>query len=266
MKTDPIKNYIQQNREAFDTAMPGAEGWKRLEKTLVRYEQGDGVERTLITNRLLLDTHEVPVSVWAAIVSKLEEGCPDPLEHFIAENREAFDSEATPGTAWDEIIRALPETPRPAMHVIKGHHTGWKQRLLRAAAAVALLATALAAGIWYGRSTAANAMAMSQVSPEYAELEQYYQRHINGQKAQLVSLGGSQPAVVLADLEQLDRLMAELQKELADVPPGNREQVVRAMIDNYKAKTAILERVLQRLEQTQFDTTYRKPYHDVQTL
>ena len=43
--------------------------------------------------------------------------------------------------------------------------------------------------------------------------------------------------------------MAELQRELGSVPPGNREAVVRAMIETYEAKTNILKRVLERLQQ-----------------
>jgi hypothetical protein len=53
--------------------------------------------------------------------------------------------------------------------------------------------------------------------------------------------------------------MLELRGELANVPPGNREQVVRAMIDNYKAKAAILERVLERLEKAQHPDAERQP-------
>jgi hypothetical protein len=67
----------------------------------------------------------------------------------------------------------------------------------------------------------------------------------------LASIRGSQPAEVRADLEQLDKAMEELRLELANVPPGNREQVVRAMIENYQAKLIILKRVLERLDDTQ---------------
>ena len=66
---------------------------------------------------------------------------------------------------------------------------------------------------------------------------------------------GSQSADVNVDLQQLDNIMTELKNEMANVPPGNREQVVRAMIENYKAKTSILQRVLERMEPTQQEPT-----------
>ena len=55
----------------------------------------------------------------------------------------------------------------------------------------------------------------------------------------------------MQDIEQLDKIMDELRRELASVPEGNRQQVVRAMIENYKSKTAILQRVLEHLEENQ---------------
>jgi hypothetical protein len=91
---------------------------------------------------------------------------------------------------------------------------------------------------------------MSDVSGEYKELEQFYQRDITVKREKLATFTGSQPAEVGEDLEHLDEIMAELRRDLADVPPGNREQVIRAMIENYKAKMAILQRVLERLEQS----------------
>ena len=66
-------------------------------------------------------------------------------------------------------------------------------------------------------------------------------------------------------MQQIDLAMQELRAELTDVPPGNREQVVRAMIENYKAKTAILQRVLERLEPTKTDQNDKK-YHETKHI
>ena len=120
---------------------------------------------------------------------------------------------------------------------------------MRAAAAIALLIVGAGLGLWYAgqQNTQNNGMTLGQVSVEYAELEHYYQRDIAAKQQQLVAYTGNNSDVEL-DLQQLDGVMHELQQELANVPPGNREQVVRAMIENYKAKAAILERVLDRLQ------------------
>ncbi len=60
--------------------------------------------------------------------------------------------------------------------------------------------------------------------------------------------------------------MEQLRQELAIVPPGNREQVVRAMIENYKAKTAILQRVLERLEESANGGDNRKQSNAIKNI
>ena len=58
----------------------------------------------------------------------------------------------------------------------------------------------------------------------------------------------------------------ELRQELANVPPGNREQVVRAMIENYKAKASILERVLERLEESKPNQENSKQRYETEKI
>lgn len=243
-KTNLIEQFIREHRNAFDTAVPGAHGWAGLEKALDRFGAADSIEKALLSERVLLDTEAPSDRVWAGIEHALndpEKGMRDPLERFIHEHREALDSEIPDLNVWAAIAK---ETPARARIV----RMGWQRSLLRAAAAVALLVTGLGMGIWYARSAEPGAMAMSEVSNEYAEIEHYFQGEIAGKQQKLASFTGSQPAEVHEDLEQLDNMMAELKVELANVPEGNREQVVRAMIENYKAKAAILERVLERLD------------------
>lgn len=242
-RPDTIENFIRENRHAFDAATPGAHGWANVEKALERLRKGDRLEAELLANRILLDTETPSERVWAGIEQFLEEQKNDPLENFIRENREALDSEIPDLKVWANVAKAT-----PAKAKIVG--IGWQRALLRAAASVALLIVGLTAGIWYARSGEPVAMAMSEVSNEYAELEQYFQRDIAGKTQKLATFTGSQPVEVNQDLQQLDNVMAELRQELANVPEGNREQVIRAMIENYKAKAAILERVLERLEQS----------------
>lgn len=246
-RPDKIENFIREHRNAFDVAMPGAHGWADLEKTLDRLRQSDGLEKEIMCSRLFLDTESPSERVWAGIEAFLDQpnkdGASDPLERFIRDNREALDSEVPDLKVWANIAK---ETPAKAKII----GINWQRSLLRAAASVALLVTGLGLGIWYARSTGPSAMAMSEVSNEYAELEHYFQSDIAGKQQKLATFTGSQSAEIHEDLEQLDNMMSELKLELANVPEGNREQVVRAMIENYKAKAAILERVLERLEES----------------
>ncbi len=259
-RPDTIENFIRENRHAFDAATPGAQGWASLEKALERLGSACDLEKELLFNRLLLDTETPSGRVWANIEQFLEEQKNDPLENFIRENRETLDSEIPDLKVWANVAKAT-----PAKAKIVG--IGWQRSLLRAAASVALLIVGLTAGIWYARSGEPPAMAMSEVSNEYAELEHYFQRDIAGKTQKLATFSGSQPVEVNQDLQQLDNVMAELRSELADVPEGNREQVVRAMIENYKAKAAILERVLERLEQsTQTETKNSNSGNEIKSI
>ncbi len=244
--TDSINLFIQQNRDAFDAAAPGTHGWPGLERLLERLPDSDALERQLMCYRVLLDSEVPSDKVWAKIEMDLDHSSEHhDLESFIKQNRESFDSEMPQGQAWENISKSLPKPKAINVHI------GWQRSIMRIAAAMALLVVGIGAGIWYERQDgAASGMAMSDVSGEYKELEQYYQRDISVKREKLASFTGNQPKEVGEDLKQLDEIMAQLRQELADVPPGNREQVVRAMINNYRAKTAILQRVLERLEES----------------
>lgn len=243
-----IKNFIQQHRHAFDEATPDAHGWKSIDRMLGRLGHADGIERSLMLNRVLLDTEPAPESVWNAVARYLDDQ-PAGLETFIRHNREAFDESTPDLRVWAGIEEAMPNAMEKSAKVVRVH---WQRSLLRAAASVALLVVGMAAGMWYaGNANAHGGMALSEISAEYAEVEQYYQRDIATKQEKLATFTSNRDEDVRQDLQQLDNVMDELRRELADVPPGNREQVIRAMIDNYKAKASILQRVLESMEQNQ---------------
>lgn len=250
-----VEEFIRQNRPAFDTCEPGARVWQGVEKTLERLPSADRLERYLLNNRLLLDTASPSDRVWSGISAALDVAAhspADPLEQFILQHRDAFDSETPDLRVWAAVDQALPATNKG-----KVIHVSWRRHFLQIAASLALLVTGLSIGLWYGHKTgvAQSGMSMSEVSDEYAELEQYYIRDISSKREKLNTLVSHRDEDLNEDLEQMDHVMVELREELANVPPGNREQVVRAMIENYKAKAAILSRVLEHLEQQQPATT-----------
>lgn len=243
--SDSIKTFIDQHRDAFDGALPGAHGWTGVERMLNRLPGADYLEKELMCQRVLMDTEDAPKGVWARIDAELGVENVSGLESFIRKNREAFDTAEPGAMIWENISGQLPKTKAIKVHI------GWQRHLMRIAASLLLILTGIGGGIWYERQGNTNSgMAMSEVSDEYAELEQFYRRKINQKQERLATFTGHQSRDVYEDLEHLDEVMEQLRKELATVPPGNREQVVRAMIENYKAKTAILQRVLERLEDT----------------
>lgn len=264
--SDKIKKFIQQHRNAVDAAAPDAHHWKGVEKTLDRLVQADALERALLLDRVLIDTETPSTGVWAAIEMALDTPAPPgTLEHWIRQHREAMDAEVPDLRVWAGIEQSVGSKESDKAKIVP---VNWQRSLLRIAASITLLITGVGLGMWYAHNDQKNAagMAMSDVSNEYAELEQYYQRDIAGKQVKLAAFQGNQPVEVHEDLDEMDHVMEDLRKELADVPATNREQVVRAMIDNYKAKAAILARVLERLESSKTETNNSGKKHEIKNI
>jgi spore coat protein CotF len=252
-----IKTFLHRYRAELDGEGPQGHHWGGVTRALERLETADGMERAILFDRLLLDAHTPSEQVWSHIERSLEApDCRDTadLECFILQHRSRLDTEVPDVRVWEGIETALsvpdsrnrkplslPRPLRPTRHFSINI-------LTRIAAGLALLLTGAGLGIWYAGGTSTQTMAMSEVSSEYAELERYYQLEIQQNQQKLANFAGYQPADVSDDLQQMDQVMHELREELASVPAGNREQVVRAMIENYEAKATVLRRVIEHLE------------------
>lgn len=257
-----LEQFIRNHRDAFDAIEPNPTVWAGIEKSLDRSSKAGPLERFIRINRPLFDTAPVPETVWENIGLSLETAPCDPLETFIRDNRSSFDTHTPDLRVWAAIEQAVPAQSAKMIGM------PWHRTLLRSAAAIALLVTGIGIGLWYARADMSGqaGMAMSDVSSEYAELEQYYQRDISVKQEKLATLVSNRDQELNADLLQMDKVMAELRQELANVPPGNREKVVRAMIENYKAKAAILERVLEHLEQQKQPATTNSGNYEVDNI
>jgi len=272
MSRHTITSFIREHRHAFDEATPDAHGWKSIEQALIRLKTADRIEQSILFDRVLLDTEAPPPSVWAGIEHLLDtKDCNqlDDLACFIRNNRSALDTDVPDTKIWKTIesLVAAPVRTRPMSGVLP-LRLSWSRILIRAAAAAVLLVSGIGIGVWYAKGQQPGTMAMSEVSSEYAELEQYYQREITNKQQKLANFAGYHPTEVGDDLRQMDQIMIELQRELANVPTGNREQVVRAMIENYEAKASVLRRVLEQLEKkdslTPEDTNSKQ--HEIENL
>lgn len=163
----------------------------------------------------------------------------DNLEKFINENREAFDTEMPSLKVWAEIDKQLEEQkPKQRFSVFS---------LARmAAAVVVLLVSGAVIGNYVMKQQQGEAtVALEQISPEYAEMVQYYSQEFDTKYQQLVSLDAEE--TIADDLKQLDHVMEELQAELLEAPKGSEEQIVSSLIISYQTRVKILERVLERI-------------------
>ncbi|MCB0586881.1 MAG: hypothetical protein KDD06_16360 [Phaeodactylibacter sp.] len=163
----------------------------------------------------------------------------DYIEQFILDNRESFDSSVPGLKAWGEISHELDRRQSRRM-------TFWK--VSRAAAAVVLLlACGAILGVYLSGSQMQQAAQLEEIAPEYAEAEEYYKSQIDQKYQQLAAY--HRDDFVEKDLARLDKVMQELREELLVAPKGKEEEIVKNLIQSYQAKVAILERVLDRLQE-----------------
>ena len=163
----------------------------------------------------------------------------DNLEKFIVENRQAFDREVPSLEVWSKIDQQLEKAPKPKIV--------WIRRIRAVAAVAATVVLATVIGFRMGASSA-EASSLSDISPEHAEMERYFNEQIQTKMAQLVSY--QQDGFVRSDFKELDAIYEDLKSELEQVPVGGEEQVVQAMINNYQTKLEILEHVLEKVQTT----------------
>jgi hypothetical protein len=167
----------------------------------------------------------------------------DFLKKNIDERRESFDVFDTDlDLAWENIDRKL--NPKKAGRVVS--LWSWNT-LTKVAAAVSLLATITAAFFWTRGNMAAQQPTLSMVSPEMAETEQYYAMMISEKMTEIEANSQWVDKEVVEDMLALDQAYSELRTDLAD--NVDNEEVIHAMIVNYKIKLDILDRILAQIKE-----------------
>lgn len=184
----------------------------------------------------------------------------DNLEQFISNNREDFDTEIPNLKIWAELDRQLPKQQVGPMGPTAKRYS--IRRILSIAAAVLLL-VGFGIGIGFHLSSdVKESIALSDISPEYAEVEQYYTKQVNTKLATLANFKGTTPEIQ-ADLAELDQWMKDLQKELSIVPKSKEEAVINDIIDLYKTKVAILEKLLESIQSSNQKNTTQNETVDI---
>ena len=167
------------------------------------------------------------------------------LEKFIQENREAFDNATPDLRVWATLNQGLDEAvlvPQVAPQAKVIRMPIFANKLRIAASVAGLLLSGIAIGFFVKSSQKTTTLA--SISPEYGEMEQYYQQQIEKKTKQLVSLKNVEEVKI--DLSHIDTVMEELRNELTNAPKGSREQIIKNMITSYKNKVDILEQVLEK--------------------
>lgn len=140
-------------------------------------------------------------------------------------------------------------------------HTGATKRsimpYLLKAAVVTLLVTL--SSLWtfdhFVRPNLKKTMTLSEVSPEYREVEKYYVRQAGFIENEFSSLDTSNPeqkAALMTELTSMDSVYVELQKELRANPSDQR--IIDAMIKHYQTKLDVMNYLLEQLIQIKAET------------
>lgn len=169
------------------------------------------------------------------------------LEKFIQDQRQDFDDAYPSLKLWANIEKELDQKEELDQPVpMRASKRPWYQ----IAAAVLILISVGGIGGMYlaqGQQPSAEEL-IAQIAPEFGETEQYYSNKIQQQYAKLTT--HTRDPEIDADLAQVDQAMAELRQELLTAPKGREEQLVQELIESYRLKLQILERILEHIEQT----------------
>jgi hypothetical protein len=161
----------------------------------------------------------------------------DNLEKYIKENRNHFDDRHPPAEIWEQIAARLTQKREDVRRIAM-----WKW-MSAAAVTLALVMCGIVAGMYMGRSG-------NSQNPAYAEFmqaQQYYNVEFNKKKSEL-SQYAYDPEVD-RDLQELDKIYGELSNEFMTTKEPDKSELINAMIQIYKTRIALLERVLNRIEQ-----------------
>jgi hypothetical protein len=98
-------------------------------------------------------------------------------------------------------------------------------------------------------------MTLSQVSPEYREVENYYVSQVKFMENEFTTIDLSNPEqrdIMMQEIASMDSAYVELQKELKAHP--NDQRIVDAMIKHYQQKIEVMSYILEQLRQIKAET------------
>lgn len=169
----------------------------------------------------------------------------DRFENFIEENREHLDFHEPDPAIWDKLEK----------NIRAKHRFNWKLILSRAAVVAVIFAASYAANemihrMGTGGTKALNA-AKENAIPGLTEAEAYYTGLLKQKMDELKPVMANCPSLeeeLNYDLSELDSVYADLKRDLKDNMAN--QEVIEAIIENYRLKINILEDILSEITPT----------------
>jgi hypothetical protein len=170
---------------------------------------------------------------------------PDRLEEFILENRNDFDDMSPSLESWDKVKNNI----RPVRKI------NWTTNLVRVAAAIVIFVSSYIFIDYTINKDNESLQAgypdieISDRIPVLVEARAYYSSQISTMENEVYRLAGNDSPIkndIDLEFEELDQVFNELKADLND--DAANEEVVEAMIQNYRIKLQILEEILLQLK------------------
>jgi len=183
----------------------------------------------------------------------------DKLEKYIQDNRHEFDMQEPQEGHMDRFAQKLQaqDTQKPKVIQMK---TFWQ--ISKVASIIILV---FISGLWVRDNVfSSKETVLSEISPEYKEVEYYYNTQINTRLVQIketdVIEDKQQKELLLKELEEMDSIYTQLSQELEANP--NDERVINAMISHYKLKLNVLNKILDQLYELEKNSNKNQNNHE----
>ncbi|MFC2137538.1 hypothetical protein ACFLTE_05120 [Bacteroidota bacterium] len=168
----------------------------------------------------------------------------DKLEKFIIENRDDFNIHEPSAAVWDKIQKSTKSQ--------KVKKLNWRTVVWRAAVVIVIFASAfmLSEIIDIDKDGIVSRRREKKIEqiPQLAEAEAYYTSMVNDRLQEINTYFGDNPEVkkeIQKDLSELDSMYEDLKEDLYDNIAT--QEIIEAMIQNYRLKLEILEDILSEL-------------------
>lgn len=179
----------------------------------------------------------------------------DKLEEHIRKNREELDRYNPPSSTWRKIRKEL-DNENPI----------WRHWLSVAAMIIVILGSALILFKpqyrWSGSNTGKNTFdIITQKNPQLKETEIYYNNLVNtlyGEASPLLTKNPELRHELNSDLSQIDSICIDIKKDLKD--NVSNQEVIEALIQNYRTKIMILEEMLSVLKENENNQEKKKSH------
>ena len=167
----------------------------------------------------------------------------DGLKKYVDKDRASFDvyDEDLSGL-WGQIEQRLDSHTTSDDKVVEKKTT---LRYLWRVAAMFVLVSAVGMTVWLQSANSRSDDILYRISPELAEAEAFYNDLI-AEKLTIIRASLPDSDFYQADFNMLNEAYDDLKKDLKD--NADNEEVVQAMITNYKIRLSMLERILEALD------------------